>query len=323
MNYINKLFENKKGIMAIDESDSTANKRLADVNAEETKENRDKWRELIIKTKDLEKYISALLLFTGTFDQTIDGENYIEIVKRKGILPIVKLDGGLADFNDVEKYTQGLDILKDKARKFKDRGALFTKWRAVFNMNTNDREPSAEVIEKNVSDLVEYAKIIIEVGMTPILEPELLRVGNHSIEEAQVVHKRILELLVQKLISNSVQMNEIIIKTNFTTSGESNENEENAEEVAEKTIETFKALPDDIGGLVFLSGGISNEKSFSFLEASTKLAKTSGIQFPISFCFGRTFQRDGLIKWAGLSENEEDAMNQILKNVEMASKSTH
>ena len=307
MDTIDKIFSSKKGILAADESENTMNKRLEFVGVKPTLENRNKWREILIETKNIENYISGIILFEETLNHKVGDTSYTDFLHAKGILVGIKVDQGLEKVGQDGFYTKGLEGLDLRIDNFKQKGVTFTKWRSVYQIKNNSLDE--ELMKRNNSDLVKYAKIVLEKELTPILEPELLRTKGYDTEIGQKIHQKILVSLISNLKEQQIPFDKIIIKTNFSAGGL--DSELLSEQVCKDTMRTLKTLPSNLGGLVFLSGGFNTEDSIEYLRLVSRDAKEKGIGFPISFSYGRALQQNALKIWKG-PENNEAKVKEIL-----------
>ena len=273
---INKIFQKSKGILAADESSKTIIKRLTALGLDGNEKKITEYRNILFGTSDLNKFISGVILYKDTLEkQQINGVNVPDFLISKNIIPGIKVDGGLESFNgsDIESYTKGLDKLKEDYERYYKLGARFSKWRSVFSISTKNNNPTDDLIEKNTNDLADYAKISQESGLVPFIEPEILRDGDHNIKETREVFERVFKSLFEKLAEKNVDFDSLILKTSFVVSG-SMLPKDAPEIVQKETVEIFnKYIPEKMGGIVFLSGGLTPEQSFSYLNAVIKEAK--------------------------------------------------
>ena len=287
-----------KGILAADESTKTVEKRFAKINLQSTEENRQAYRELLFTTPKLERYISGIIMFDETIHQsTKDGKSFVQILKDKGIIPGIKVDEGLEDYagHDGEKVTKGLHGLSIRLKEYRRLGAKFTKWRAAFSIGVN--LPSDECIDENAKRLAEFAKMSQQAGLMPIVEPEVLMEGNHSIEESEIATRRVLKKVFEELLLNKVIFSDILLKPNWIHPGLNSGNEPDSKEVAKVTLKVLKeVVPDSVPGLVFLSGGDHPKDATKNLEALNEVGTTP---WHLSFSFGRALQEPVL--WHGMA----------------------
>jgi fructose-bisphosphate aldolase class I len=286
-----------KGIIAIDESTNTIKKRFDSVGIENTEENRRAYRELLLTTPGLSEHISGAILYDETLRQsTKDGVPFTTLMKKAGIIPGIKVDKGpvaLAGFpGDV--VTEGLDGLRDRLTEYAKLGAQFAKWRAVINIS--DDNPSSTAIEANAHALARYAALCQEAGLVPMVEPEVIMDGNHSIEVSYEVHEAVLRSLFNALYEQNVLLEGTILKTSMVIPGTDSDEQVEVEEVADATVRVLKStVPATLPGIVFLSGGQSDEQSTAHLNAMNRMGPHP---WPLSFSYGRAMQQAALKLWA-------------------------
>ncbi|WP_017258805.1 class I fructose-bisphosphate aldolase [Pedobacter arcticus] len=297
---VTKLFENNKGLLAMDESIVTCNKRFAKLGIPQTVEMRRKYRELLITTPGLNESISGAILFDETSrQQKADGTPFIKILIDAGIVPGIKVDIGakpLAGFPG-EKVTEGLDGLRKRLVEYQEMGARFAKWRAVLTIG--DGIPSSACIEANAHSLARYAALCQEVGLVPIVEPEVMMLGDHSLAQCRQVTSDVLNHVFAQLHQQKVLLEGIILKPNMVISGSENKKHHSIEEVAEATINCLlESVPANVPGIAFLSGGQSAEEATANLNAMNRLYK-SKVPWKLTFSFGRALQQPTLEIWKG------------------------
>ncbi len=300
-----------KGIIAIDESNATIKKRFDTVGVECTEENRRAYRELLLTTPNLSDYISGAILYDETLRQkTKDGVPFTEIMMQNGILPGIKVDKGttaLAGFPG-ELVTDGLDGLRDRLTEYAALGAKFAKWRAVININIDEGMPSEACINANVHALARYAALCQEAGIVPMVEPEVIMDGNHDIEDCYVVTERVLRALFNALFDHNVMLEGTILKASMIIPGKDCPQQADVEEVADFTVQCLKsAVPAALPGIVFLSGGQSDDDATAHLN---EMNKSENLPWPLSFSYGRAMQSAALKIWGA----------DIVKNVAEAQK---
>lgn len=290
-----------KGILAADESNPTCTKRFDSIGVESTEEKRRDYRELLFRSEGMKGNIGGVILFDETIRQKAsDGTSLVDIITTQGSLPGIKVDKGLQPMGTKEEtLTQGLEGLDERLKEYFELGAKFTKWRAVINIGED--VPSTEAITANMEALADYAKIVQNNNMVPMVEPEVLMDGNHSIEDCYQATSRCLESLFFNLKDRGVDIKGTILKPNMITSGSNCSDQASIEEVAEKTIDCLKAyVPDDLPGITFLSGGQSDLNATAHLDAMNKIG---GFNWKLSFSYGRALQQPALKAWMGKTEN--------------------
>jgi len=305
----NYIVADGKGILAADESNPTCTKRFDSIGVTSTEENRRDYRELLFRADGMKGNIGGVILFDETIRQdSADGRSLVDIITSQGALPGIKVDKGLAPIGDSkESLTQGLDGLDERLKEYYELGAKFTKWRAVINIG--DEMPSSEAIEANMEALADYAKIVQNNNMVPMVEPEVLMDGNHSIEDCYDATSRCLDSLFSNLANKGVDIKGTILKPNMVTSGSAASTQANIEEVAQKTVECLKAnVPENLPGITFLSGGQSDMDATAHLDAMNKIG---GFNWKLSFSYGRALQQPALKAWMGKKENASLAQNAL------------
>ena len=290
-----------KGILAADESNPTCTKRFDSIGVESTEENRRDYRELLFRAEGMKGNIGGVILFDETIRQkAADGISLVDIINAQGALPGIKVDKGLSPIGDSEEsLTQGLDGLDERLKEYFELGAKFTKWRAVINIG--EGMPSSEAISANMEALADYAKIVQNNNMVPMVEPEVLMDGAHSIDDCYDATSRCLESLFSNLTDKGVDITGTILKPNMVTSGSKASNQASIEEVAQRTVDCLKAnVPESLPGITFLSGGQSDVDATAHLDAMNKIG---GFNWKLSFSYGRALQQPALKAWMGQSEN--------------------
>jgi fructose-bisphosphate aldolase class I len=290
-----------KGILAADESNPTCTKRFDSIGVESTEDNRRDYRELLFRASGMQGNIGGVILFDETIRQrAADGTPLVDIITSQGALPGIKVDKGLQPIGESEEsLTQGLEGLEERLKEYYELGAKFTKWRAVINIG--EGLPSSEAISANMEALADYARIVQNNNMVPMVEPEVLMDGSHSIQDCYEATSRCLESLFSNLSKKGVDIKGTILKPNMVTSGSNATNQASVEEVAEKTVECLKAnVPDTLPGITFLSGGQSDVDATSHLDAMNKIG---GFNWKLSFSYGRALQQPALKAWMGKSDN--------------------
>lgn len=286
-----------KGIIAIDESTGTIKKRFDSVNVESTEENRRAYREMLLTTPKLGDYISGAILFDETLRQsTRDGVPFTKIMNDAGIIPGIKVDKGthpLAGFPD-EVVTEGLDGLRARLEEYYKLGARFAKWRAVIRIGEDI--PTGTCIDANAHALARYAALCQEQGLVPMVEPEILLDGDHDIDTCYEVTEVVLRTLFSALYEHNVMLEGTILKVSMVLPGKDAEEQASIEEVAAATLHCLKAsVPATLPGIVFLSGGQSDEDATAHLDAMNRMGEKP---WPLSFSYGRAMQSAALKIWA-------------------------
>ena len=297
----NYIVANGKGILAADESNPTCGKRFDSIGVESNEENRRDYREMLFRSEGMKGNIGGVILFDETIRQKAeDGTTLVNLIVDQGALPGIKVDQGLKPIGDSEEsLTQGLEGLDERLKEYYSLGAKFTKWRAVIKVG--DSLPSEEAVTSNMSALAEYAKLVQENNMVPMVEPEVLMDGNHSIDQCFEATSRSLECLFRLLKEKGVNIKGTILKPNMVTSGSESSNKADINEVANQTIRCLKMhVPDDLPGVTFLSGGQSDLDSTAHLDAMNRIG---GFAWKLSFSYGRALQQPALKAWMGKKEN--------------------
>lgn len=287
-----------KGLLAADESSATADKRLTAVGLESTPENRRSYRQLLLTGDGIEQYLSGVILFDETIRQADDnGTPFVECLKRKGIIPGIKVDMGAKDLalHPGEKVTEGLDGLRERFAEYAGMGAGFAKWRAVITID-GDTLPSWSCILANAHALARYAALAQEAGIVPVVEPEVLLDGNHSIERCYEVTAKTLEALFTELAAQGVMLEGAILKASMVLSGKDAADRADIQTVAEQTVKCLKEnVPAELAGVVFLSGGQEDVEATAHLDAMNKIGD---LPWPLSFSYSRAIQNPVLKLWA-------------------------
>ena len=291
-----------KGILAADESSGTIEKRLKNINVPSTEENRRAYREVLFTTKGAGEFISGVILFDETIRQkTRDGRTFVETLEQQGIIPGIKVDKGakaMVNFPG-EKITEGLDGLRDRLAEYRQLGARFAKWRAVIAIG--DGIPTRTCIDANAEALARYASLCQEADVVPIVEPEVLMDGAHTIERYFEVTEETLRSVFDALAEHRVVLEEILLKPNMVLSGKECPQQASVEEVAKATVRCMKrVVPAAVPGLVFLSGGQSDQQATEHLNAMNRL---EGLPWQLSFSYGRALQAPVLKAWKGEAAN--------------------
>ena len=308
-----------KGILAADESNPTCTKRFDTIGVESTEESRRDYREMLFRSGGIQGNIGGVILFDETIRQNAkDGTSLVDLMNSQGALPGIKVDKGLQPIGDSdETVTVGLDGLDERLKEYSLLGAKFTKWRAVIKIGNN--LPTDNCIDANMKALADYAKAVQDNGMVPMVVPEVLMEGDHSIEECFTATERSLSSLFHHLKENGVNIKGTILKPNMVTSGSTCSNQASINEVAEQTLECLKAnVPSELPAITFLSGGQSELLATAHLDAMNKIG---GFDWKLSFSFGRALQAPTLKAWMGKPENvfiAQDALSHRAKMNQLA-----
>lgn len=305
-NIAKQLVASGKGILAADESFPTIKKRFETIDVESTEENRRIYRELLFTTKDIEQHISGVIMFDETLRHSShEGVPFSRLLTDKGIITGIKVDKGaknLAGFTG-EKITEGLDGLRERLAEYKDLGAQFAKWRAIITIGNDIPTPFA--INANAHTLARYAALCQEVGLVPIVEPEVLMDGDHDIGRCQNVTAATLRSVFSALLEHCVYLEGILLKPNMVLSGKNCPIQASVEEVADRTLRCFRqVVPAAVPGIVFLSGGQSSEMATEHLNAMNALGNSP---WELSFSYGRALQEHTLKFWQGEYSNVAEA----------------
>src|SRR5213083_2975515 len=297
-----KLVAPGKGILAADESSGTIEKRLKSINVPSTEENRRAYRELLFTTAGAGEFISGVILFDETVRQkTRDGRTFVEVLEQQGIIPGIKVDKGAKAMPNFpgEKITEGLDGLRERLAEYRNLGACFAKWRAVIAIG--DGIPTDICIASNAEALARYAALCQEGELVPIVEPEVLMDGTHTIERHFEVTEQTLRSVFDSLAEHRVVLEGMLLKPNMVLSGKDCPHQASVQEVAEATLRCMKrVVPAAIPGLVFLSGGQTDLQATKHLNAMNRLDR---VPWQLSFSFGRALQAPVLKAWKGDAAN--------------------
>jgi fructose-bisphosphate aldolase class I len=306
------LLASGKGILAADESDGTAGKRLAMVHLPNEPENRQDFREILFTAPGIEEYLSGVIMYDSSIKNTTDdGTPFPDVLTAKGIMPGIKVDLGTRELEGFrgEVVTQGLDNLAERFAEYYNLGARFAKWRMVVNID-EDETPTDEAMKINCVMMARYAQIAQTAGIVPIVEPEVIHAGDHSLQKAEMVTTRALQILFNTLIEYKVDLQGLILKSSMVLAGSTHAEQTSPEAVANATLRTFHmSVPHECAGIVFLSGGQSPERSTQNLNAIAKMGEQP---WPITFSFSRAIEVPMLDAWDGKKENEGAAKEALL-----------
>ena len=317
----NDMVQKGKGILAADESNPTCSKRFESIGVESTEFNRNKYRDMLLTTPDIEEFISGVILFDETLRQsTIKDEiSYSEYLKKLGVLVGIKVDKGakvLASYNG-EKVTEGLDGLRERLDEYYTLGVRFAKWRAVITIG--DGIPTETCIHVNAHALARYAALCQEANIVPIVEPEVLMDGSHSIDLCYDVSYKAFSKVFEELAKQNVYLEGIVLKPNMIVSGTDCREQANIEEVAQRTVECLKStVPEDVPGCAFLSGGQSSQNATMHLNM-LNLKYSSELPWNLTFSYGRALQSSALNKWLGKDDNIHNAQSEFYKRAKLNS----
>jgi fructose-bisphosphate aldolase class I len=311
---IQQLFAGNKGLLAMDESNSTCNKRFAKLNIPQTEEARRDWRELLVTTPSLSECISGAILYDETIRQNKrDGTPIIKAIIDAGIVPGIKVDKGaklMAGHHAGEKFTEGLDGLRARLKEYFQMGARFAKWRAVIAIGNG--MPTRGCIEANANILALYASLCQEAGLVPIVEPEVLMEGTHDLQECFAVTEEVLRAVFVHLSLQDVMLEGIVLKPNMVIPGLNCPKQVSINEVADSTIKCLlECVPAAVGGIAFLSGGQSGELASAHLNAMHVRYELK-LAWPLTFSFARAIQQPAMEIWHGKDVNVKESQQALI-----------
>ncbi|MFI5047805.1 MAG: class I fructose-bisphosphate aldolase [Acidimicrobiia bacterium] len=296
-----------KGILAADESGGTIKKRFDSIGVESTEDTRRAYREMLFRTDGAADHVSGVILFDETIRQkAADGTPLVELLEKQGIIPGIKVDAGAKPLamSEGETVTEGLDGLRERLAEYRDLGARFAKWRATYSIDTGSkggRRPTDYCLDVNAHALARYAALCQEAGIVPIVEPEVLMDGDHTIDESFLATERVLSEVFHQLIHQNVEFEGMLLKPNMVLSGYECAAQASVEEVAENTVRCFRlVVPAAVPGIVFLSGGQSDEVATAHLGAMNRMGPHP---WQLSFSYGRALQAPALKAWGGQPDN--------------------
>lgn len=311
-----EILADGKGILAADESTGTITKRLEAVGVESTEENRRRFRDLLFTTKDVEQRLGGVILYDETVRQdALDGTGMVDLLRRRGIVPGIKVDAGAKDLAGFpgEKVTEGLDGLRERFAEYAEMGLRFAKWRSVINVS--DTLPSATAIELNAQGQARYAALAQEAGLVPIVEPESIMDGDHGIDRSAEVTEQVLAATIEALRHQRVALEGVLVKTNMVVSGYAGHDQAGPEEVADRTLEVLRrTIPAAVPGVVFLSGGQQDAQANANLDA---IARRGPQPWAVSFSYARALQGRPMSVWAGAEENVAAAQDAFAERVRL------
>jgi fructose-bisphosphate aldolase class I len=296
-----------KGILAADESSGTIKKRFDSISVESTEANRRAYRDLLFTTNGAEEFISGVILYDETIRQSsLDGTPFPKVLASKGIIPGIKVDTGakpLALAAEGETVTEGLDGLRERLAEYRELGARFAKWRATYTIT--DSLPSQYAMDAQAHALGRYAALCQEAGIVPIVEPEVLMEGDHTIERSFVVTSAVLDALYEELFEQRVHLEGTLLKPNMVLSGYDSKDQADDDLVARLTIACFRrGVPAAVPGIVFLSGGQTDEQATARLN---EMNRRGPHPWELSFSYGRALQAPALKAWKGAAANVDAA----------------
>ena len=303
-----KIISNGKGILAADESNGTMTKRLDAVNIPSTPENRLLFRETLFSSESMKDCIGGVILYDETINQSVSsGKTVAESILVSGAVPGIKVDTGAKVLaNSVEeKITEGLDGLRERLKKYYEKGARFTKWRGVYNISKF--HPSKLAIHSNAHALARYSALVQECGMVPIVEPEVLMDGDHSAEDCLRKTSEVIKRCFEDLILHKVDLTGVILKPNMILPGDKSKDKISKEEISSKTLECLKnSVPKEVPGIAFLSGGQSEIQATENLNL---INKNNNTDFIMTYSFGRALQQSALKFWSKDIKNIKGTQN--------------
>jgi fructose-bisphosphate aldolase class I len=315
---ISKLLTPGKGLLAADESAKTITKRFAAIGLASTSELNRQYREMLFTTPAIEEFISGIILFEETIGQTLQGKLAPQLLVDKGIVPGIKVDEGLEPFNgDKEEVTRGLEGLGERLKRYLASGLMFTKWRGAFAIS--DIFPTDAFLEENLGRMAKFAKISQENNLIPIVEPEILLDGNHTTARCEEISIKVWKKLFEKLHSEGVNLSAILLKTSMVLPGKNSGVKPAPLEIAHATLRALKnAVPTEVPGVLFLSGGQSPDEATANLNEIVKVGQ--GAPWQLSFSFARALQEEAMQAWGGRQENVKIAQEAFYKRASLVSK---
>ena len=308
-----------RGILAADESTGSIQKRLESVGVSSTEENRRAYRDMLFTTKGIGEFISGVIMFDETIRQsTKDGTTFVRVLEDNGVIPGIKVDTGAKKLakSPEETVTEGLDGLRDRLIEYRELGAKFTKWRAVIDI-AGDTIPSDYAVAVNAHALARYASLCQDEGLVPIVEPEVLMDGDHTIEKCDQVTRATLTAVFAELAAQRVELPGMLLKPNMVVPGKKSSKQVDHAAIAAATVAALKAcVPAEVPGIVFLSGGMSDEDATARLNEMNKLGPHP---WELSFSYGRALQAPTLKTWKGDPANVEAGQRAFYHRAKMNS----
>lgn len=304
---VSKIFVSGKGILAADESLTTIKKRFQSIKLNSTFKSRSLYRKMLFSAPGINQFISGVILF----EETLYSQELINILKKQDILIGIKVDQGLIEMpkSKEEKITQGLKDLEKRLKEYASLGACFAKWRAVIKIGKD--LPSEKCLKRNAQEMAKYAYLCQKKGLVPIVEPEVLMEGDHSIKDCALVSEKALKIFFTELKKKKILMEGIILKPNMIIEGSNSKIKNSSQVIARETLKVFqKVLPKKLGGIAFLSGGQSESEATKNLG---EFCRQKNLPWKITFSFGRALQNNALKTWNGKTENFNKAQKVFLK----------
>ena len=320
----NAMVEKGRGILAADESTPTCTKRFDSIGVDSTEANRNAYRDMLFTTSGMEEFISGVILFDETLRQSTlkDGTPFPEYLSNLNVIPGIKVDKGAHNLpgTEGEKVTEGLDGLDARLKEYYELGARFAKWRAVITIN--ETEPSSTCVAANAHALARFAALCQENGIVPIVEPEILMDGSHTVEDSFIVTEEVLHSVFYELYGQNVLLEGMILKPNMVLSGYKCSEQASVDEVAEMTVTVLKrCVPSAVPGIAFLSGGQSNEDATAHLNSMNKILDNNS-PWNLTYSYGRALQAPALDAWRGKEENVPAAQDAFYKRAKLNSLAT-
>jgi fructose-bisphosphate aldolase class I len=313
---VEALVQNGKGLLAADESGPTIAKRFKAIGVDSTEENRRAWRSLLLSAAGLGEFVSGVILYEETLRQSaLDGTPLPQLAASQGVVPGIKVDAGKIPLAHApgDEVTEGLDGLAKRLDGYRAQGARFAKWRAVYNVS--DTLPSRLAIDTNAAALARYAAICQEAGVVPIVEPEVLMDGGHSIERCAQVTEAVLHAVFDALHRHAVTLEHMLLKPSMVVAGKGHALQASTAEVASWTVRVLdRTVPAAVAGIHFLSGGQTPEEATANLDA---INRTGRRPWPLSFSYGRALQEPPLRTWQGQAANVAAAQRALIKRARL------
>jgi len=317
-----------KGLLACDESTGTVGSRLESIGLENNEDNRREWRQLLFTTPNIGDHISGAILYEETlYQDSTEGEPFVDVLNKAGIIPGIKVDTGLKPLcggGDGETWCSGLDGLYDKCVLHYAKGARFAKWRTALRIDTDKGFPTDYAIDEAAHGLSRYARICQEAGLVPIVEPEILIDGDHDIYTTAKVQERVITTVYKKLQECGVMLEGTLLKPSMTVCGVDCKDRPSVEEIGALTVQTLsRSIPSAMPGVTFLSGGISEEDSSIYLNEINKIDRAGTGTFALTFSFSRALQSSCLKTWDGKKENVKAAQDQLFARAKANSEASN